>query len=159
MPDLILGGAILGVPQYAMKWYRKAAEQGYADAEWRLGTMYANGESVAEDYLEAEKWLRLAASHGHPNGYFWLGHLHLHGLGVSRNVSEAVRFFVFGTGLARSAGAVIHDGSDASVTPALNRHRCKSGRRWPGRKPVSPATCLNEHCKRPLRIWPYRMAG
>ena len=47
-----------------MKWYRKAAEQNYAAAQYNLGFCYDNGEGVAKDYVEAYKWLLLAARQG-----------------------------------------------------------------------------------------------
>src|SRR5690349_19754359 len=37
----------------AVKWYRKAAEQGFAPAEYRLGYSYEIGSGVARDYSEA----------------------------------------------------------------------------------------------------------
>ena len=46
----------------ALRWYRKAAEQGYASAQNNLGLMYRNGEGVPQDYVEAHKWFNLAAS-------------------------------------------------------------------------------------------------
>lgn len=45
----------------AMKWYRKAAEQGYADAQYMLGLCYC----VKQDKPEAVKWLQKAAKQGH----------------------------------------------------------------------------------------------
>ena len=46
----------LKVNQYeAVKWYRKAAEQGLAEAQSALGSCYANGRGVDKDYLEAIK--------------------------------------------------------------------------------------------------------
>ena len=57
-----------GVPEddkEAVKWYRLAAEQGHAQAQYNLGLMYANGEGVPEDDKEAVKWYRLAAEQGH----------------------------------------------------------------------------------------------
>ena len=47
-----------------MKWYRKAAEQGFADAQYNLGVMYANGEGVPKDFVEAYAWLNISASMG-----------------------------------------------------------------------------------------------
>ena len=47
-----------GVPQdyaEAVKWYRRAAEQGDAYAQNNLGLMYANGKGVPQDYAEAVK--------------------------------------------------------------------------------------------------------
>jgi len=48
----------------AVKWYRKAAEQGDAGAQYQLGIMYEIGRSVPSDYVEAYKWFKLAADHG-----------------------------------------------------------------------------------------------
>lgn len=45
----------------AMKWYRKAAEQGYADAQYMLGLCYCE----KQDKPEAVKWLQKAAKQGH----------------------------------------------------------------------------------------------
>ena len=44
----------------AVKWLRKAAEQGFADAQSNLGFMYANGRGVLEDYVQAYAWYSLA---------------------------------------------------------------------------------------------------
>ena len=46
----------------AAAWYRKAAEQGDANAQFNLGLMYAKGQGVPQDYAAAHKWLNLAAS-------------------------------------------------------------------------------------------------
>lgn len=46
----------------AVAWFRKAAEQGHAGAQNRLGVMYERGEGVGIDELEALKWYSLAAS-------------------------------------------------------------------------------------------------
>ena len=51
----------------AVKWWRLAAGQGFAEALNNLGMMYGNGDGVAEDYVEAHKWFDLAASR-HPRG-------------------------------------------------------------------------------------------
>ncbi|MBC8317400.1 MAG: sel1 repeat family protein [Desulfobulbaceae bacterium] len=52
----------------AMQWYRKSAEQGYADAQIYLGTMYHNGEGASVDYVQAHMWFNLAAAQGHDRG-------------------------------------------------------------------------------------------
>ena len=46
----------------AVKWYRKAAEQGVAKAQYNLGAMYFDGQGVPQDYIQAHKWLNLSAS-------------------------------------------------------------------------------------------------
>jgi TPR repeat protein len=45
----------------ALKWFRSAAEQGAAVAQFNLGEMYENGQGVARDRREAIKWFKLAA--------------------------------------------------------------------------------------------------
>ncbi len=44
----------------ALKWCRKAAEQGHADAQYILGFMYETGEGVTQDYTQAYMWYNLA---------------------------------------------------------------------------------------------------
>ena len=46
----------------AVKWYRKAAEQGHADGPVQPRRHVANGQGVAQDYAEAVKWYRKAQS-------------------------------------------------------------------------------------------------
>jgi len=48
----------------ALEWFRKAAEQGDAGAQFNLGMMYAEGEGIEQDNAEAVKWLRKAAEQG-----------------------------------------------------------------------------------------------
>ena len=48
-----------------MKWYRKAAEQGNATAQYNIGVCYDNGYGVTKDYAEAVKWYRKAAAQGY----------------------------------------------------------------------------------------------
>jgi uncharacterized protein len=45
----------------AMFWYRKAAEQGEAAAQFSLGQMYSDGHGVPQDYVQAYMWYYLAA--------------------------------------------------------------------------------------------------
>ena len=55
----------LGVPQdyqEAVRWFRAAAEQGEAKAQYNLGLMYYQGEGVLEDFVQAHMWANLAAS-------------------------------------------------------------------------------------------------
>ncbi len=47
----------------ALKWYRAAARQGYADAMVGLSVMYLGGQGVAKDPREAFVWLNLAAQY------------------------------------------------------------------------------------------------
>ena len=46
----------------AAKWYRMAADKGVASAQNNLGVMYAGGQGVLQDYVQAYMWFTLAAS-------------------------------------------------------------------------------------------------
>ena len=48
----------------AVKWFRKAAEQGEALAQYDLGFMYGKGHGVPRDYILAHMWFTLAAGNG-----------------------------------------------------------------------------------------------
>src|SRR5260370_35484378 len=48
----------------AVKWFRKAAEQNFADAQYNLGVCYDRGEGVAKNEVEAYKGGLLAAGQG-----------------------------------------------------------------------------------------------
>ena len=50
-----------------LKWYRLAAAQGFADAQYNLGLMYSKGQGVVQDDVHAHMWLNLAAEKGDAN--------------------------------------------------------------------------------------------
>ena len=77
----------------AIKWFRKAAMQGYAKAQYNLGVMYANGEGVPEDDAEAANWYRKAAMQGQADAQYSLGVRYANGEGVPEDDAEAVNWF------------------------------------------------------------------
>ena len=62
--------------QEAAKWYRLAADQGVAEAQFALGAMYEQGQGVPQDYEEAVKWWRLAAEQKLEVAQYNLEYLH-----------------------------------------------------------------------------------
>ena len=60
----------------AVKWWRKAAEQNNAQAQFNLFTCYFNGTGVTKNYIEALKWVKLAADHGDEDAKQKLPFLH-----------------------------------------------------------------------------------
>ena len=69
----------------AAKWYRKAAEQGYANAQFRLGDAYRKGLGVPQDYQEAFKWFQMAAGQGDAAAQFKLAAMYHKGEGVPKD--------------------------------------------------------------------------
>jgi TPR repeat protein len=68
---------------------RKLAEAGDADAQWRMGARYHNGDGVRKDDTQAVQWFLRAAEQGHVGAqatlgaYYWAGH------GVPPDLSRA----------------------------------------------------------------------
>ncbi len=79
--------------QEAIKWFTKAAENGYPDAQSELGFMYLNGEGVTVNKSEAARWLRKAGENGDALAQQAVGYMYKNGDGVPRNLSEAQKWF------------------------------------------------------------------
>ena len=76
----------------AVKWYRKAAEQGNAVAQYNLGQMYREGQGVEQDFKEAVKWYRKAAEQGDVDAQYNLGVMYATGRGVEKDEEEAIKW-------------------------------------------------------------------
>jgi hypothetical protein len=63
-----MGNGVLQDYKEAVKWYRLAAEQGNARAQFNLGWMYNKGEGVIQDKVLAHMWWNIAASQGQKEG-------------------------------------------------------------------------------------------
>lgn len=77
----------------AVKWYRKAAEQGFALAQENLGIKYANGRGVEKNDNEAVKWYRKAAEQGRASAQYLLGCCYDQGKGVVKSADEAAKLY------------------------------------------------------------------
>lgn len=87
-------GGMLKSSGEALRWYRKAANQGIARAQAILGIAHMSGRGVVKDLAEAAKWLRKAADQGDDRGQAGLGSLYMDGLGgLPRDPAEAIKWF------------------------------------------------------------------
>ncbi|MFP5394456.1 MAG: tetratricopeptide repeat protein, partial [Gammaproteobacteria bacterium] len=78
--------------QQAIHWFRKAAEQGYAPAQFNLGLRFDKGDGVAQDSAAAIAWYERAATQGHASAQYNLALIHdgSHG-GARDDAAAAVR--------------------------------------------------------------------
>jgi TPR repeat protein len=51
-----------------VKWFRRDADQGDAEAQFNLGVMYHRGRGVLKDYVAAYAWFCISAFNGHEEG-------------------------------------------------------------------------------------------
>jgi TPR repeat protein len=77
----------------AMIWYRKAADQGNAEARFNIGELYLNAQGVTQDYAEAMRWFRKAADQGSADAQANIGSMYESGEGVPQDHAEAMRWF------------------------------------------------------------------
>jgi len=77
----------------SVKWYRKAAEQDLAVAQFTLGFRYYKGQGVSKDYKEAVKWYRKAAEQGYAKAQLSLGVRYVLGQGVTKDKVRAHMWF------------------------------------------------------------------
>ncbi len=71
----------------------QAAQEGQAEAQFMLGSMYAEGQGVIQDFMQAAHWLLKAANAGHPEAMHHLGMMYMIGNGVPKNRTEAYIWF------------------------------------------------------------------
>ena len=77
----------------AAKWYRLAAEQGDANAQYHFGQLHAEGRGIAKNDAEAAKWYRKAAEQGHVDAQYQLGEMAAEGRSLAKNETEALKWF------------------------------------------------------------------
>ncbi len=76
----------------AVESFREAAEQGNADAQFKLAVMYDKGQGVAQDCTEAANWFRKAAEQGNADAQFNLGLMYKAGQGVRQSHHQAIKW-------------------------------------------------------------------
>jgi hypothetical protein len=77
----------------AARWYKMAAEQGLANAQYNLGVMYAAAQGVDKDDKEAVRWYRAAAEQGHSDAGFNLAVMYATGHGVDMDYVQSYKWF------------------------------------------------------------------
>ena len=87
-----------GVPEdlnERVKWLRRAAEQGHAEAPEALGRIYrySTGKYFPQDYEEAIMWYRVAAERGNTQAQSSLGRMYEIAEGVSQDYAEARKWY------------------------------------------------------------------
>ena len=131
-----------GVPQdyaEAVRWYREAANQGYAEAQYNLGVMYGKGEGVPQDHAEAVRWYRKAAAQGDADAQHNLGLMYFIGEGMLRDLTQAYMWYDlassrFPPGAAHDHAVRNRDFVAKHMTPAQIAEAQRLAREWKPKK-------------------------
>lgn len=82
-----------GKYELALENWNKAAEQGHAQAQTRLGLLYNNGQGAKTSTEQALKWYKKAANQGHSGAQFGLAQLYEKGNGVPQSDTQALAWY------------------------------------------------------------------
>ena len=95
IPEYWLGAYFEGKKQNreAEHWWREAANQGYAAAEYGLGSLYDLGHGVVQDHTMAIRWWRKAAAQGFSPAERNLAIAYGRGEGVLQDYATAVQWW------------------------------------------------------------------
>jgi TPR repeat protein len=88
----------LAVPQddtQSVIWYRKAADQGDAEAEYRLGHAYVQGASgLPRDLSQGTALMMRAGDHGNARSLYFIGEFYRTGLfGITKDGAQAIAWY------------------------------------------------------------------
>jgi len=77
----------------ALAHWQPLADKGEPVAQDGVGSLYALGKGVPQDYGQAVSWFAKAADQGLPKAQFHLGFAYLRGDGVARDRNRAIAWF------------------------------------------------------------------
>ncbi len=79
----------------ALKWYKKAADQGSSNAKVNIGNLYRNGNGVGvpQSDKDALHWYQKAADQGNADGQNLLGIMYFNGTGIDKDNNQALSWF------------------------------------------------------------------
>ncbi|MDE2629210.1 MAG: sel1 repeat family protein, partial [Burkholderiales bacterium] len=96
----------------ALHWYQRAAEVGYASAQYNLGSLYVQGLDVEKNTERAAMWFSKAAAQNHAKAQMDFGTMLLQGFGVERQFARGLK-------LLRMASAQPQTASEATRRAAV----------------------------------------
>jgi TPR repeat protein len=118
----------------AVTWFRKAANQGDAIAEFMLGNLYVNGKGVPQDNSEALIWFQRAAEQGHRVAKLYLGVMYAEARGVPQDYVRAHMWFSLSAAQGEQKAVKTLEMIEPKMTPAQINEAKKLARDW---KPAS----------------------
>ncbi len=77
----------------AVYWYRRAADKGYAVAQYNMGFILQHGHGLTQNYAEAVRWYEKAIAQGDEKAMNNLGVMYQNGHGVPQNDKKAFELY------------------------------------------------------------------
>lgn len=114
----------------ALRIWRPLAEQGDAEAQFRLAGMYVFGSGVAQDSAAAVSWYRMAAEQGKASAQINLGLRYTRGLGVPKDYVQAHMWHSLAAAQEDSDAAKYRDAVAAHMTALQIAEAQRLAREW-----------------------------
>ncbi len=114
----------------ALKEWRPLAEQGDANAQFNLGSMYEYGDGVPQDDTEAVRWYRLAADQGYAKAQSNLGLMYEYGEGVPQDDVQARMWLNLAAAQGDELARINRDRLTKQMTPAQLVEAQRLAREW-----------------------------
>ena len=89
---LVKGSEIEKDHKEVLKW-KQPAEEGDAQAQFKLGSLYYKGQGVTQSDEKALFWLKKSAKQNYTYAQFFIGAMYFGGFGVGLNYIEADKWF------------------------------------------------------------------
>ncbi len=103
----------------AVRELKPLAEQGNAEAQFNLGSLYYQGWGVPQDYGKATEWLRKSAEQGYVFAQVTLGSIYAEGVQgkIQQNYPQALMWFIFAAAQGDREAMEFRDAMAKRMTP------------------------------------------
>jgi uncharacterized protein len=135
-----MGRGVAADPVEGLRWYRKAAEKGDAEAEAEVGAAYwgawGQPNPVQRDNSQALKWYRKAADQGQREAQYALGFMYDDGTeGVPQDYTLAHMWFNLAAAQGHLVAKIFLDKLAAKMAPEQIAEAQRLAREWKPRTP------------------------
>jgi len=113
----------------AAYWYKQAARQGMANAQYNLGHFYLQGIGVKQNTDETIKWWQQSAHQDYAPAQHNMGTAYFEGIGVEKNYILAEQWFMrcakLGNSACKESLEIVRNNPDASDKPTPKTEQIK----------------------------------
>ena len=114
----------------AYREWRPAADQGFAPAQYTLGSLYREGLGVKHNPKKAAQWIGRAADAGYPDAQYDYGVMHATGEGVDSNLSTAYMWLDLAADTKGLQPGVFWKNIDKLLTPTQRLEADRLKKNW-----------------------------
>jgi len=116
-------------------WWLRAADQGIAQAQFNVGSMYGKGQGAPKNDQQAAFWYRKAAEQGFTEAQLNLGFVQATGQGVVKDDQQAYFWWLLASVKGDARAIKNRDLIEARLTPQQRATAQADARSWKPGKP------------------------